>query len=117
MGLGRSCTASHLSWLKLVRKSGLDLDGAVAAARLDEFPDGSAGLRIAREIRWWRWFYRRLSSSSVTRVVIEVRGEPASTWAVIVTTASRGGETMQNWPWRPAMLNVPSPGPHQAPMP
>jgi hypothetical protein len=34
--------------------AGLDLDGAVAAGRLDEFPDGPAGLRIAREIRWWR---------------------------------------------------------------
>jgi len=60
--------------------------------------DRTSGASIAREIRWWRWFYRRLSSSSVTRVVIEVRAEPASTWAVIVTTASRGGETMQNWP-------------------
>ena len=34
----------------------------------------------------------------MTRVVIEVRAEPASMWAVIVTTASRGWETMQNWP-------------------
>lgn len=42
--------------------------------------------------------YRRLRSSSVTRAVIEVLGELASTWAVMVTTASRGGETMQNWP-------------------
>jgi len=34
--------------------AGLDLDGAVAAGRLDEFPDGPAGASIAREIRWWR---------------------------------------------------------------
>jgi hypothetical protein len=62
-----------------------------AASELDR----TSGASIAREIRWR--LYRRLSSSWVTRAVIEVRGEPGSTWAVIVTTASRGGETMQNW--------------------
>ena len=63
--------------------------------------------RILRMARHWPWtdtitsafsLYRRATISSSIRAVIEVRGEPPSTWAVTVTTASLSGEIMQSWP-------------------
>jgi len=41
------------------------------------------------------WSYRRLSSSSVTRVVIEVWGKPASTWALTVAAAGYGQRAVE----------------------